>query len=173
MKHFHDDKIKKLTLTGLLTALVTVSTMAIRIPVATTGGYIHPGDALVLLSGFLLGPLYGAFAAGVGSALADLLAGYFIYVPVTFVIKGLTASVSALLFALFTQKRFFFRRGHLLISGLIAEGWMVFGYFLFESILYHPATAFAAAFPNILQGLVGVVMAAILYPVLSLYNHLG
>ena len=63
MAHIRDEKIKLLSLTGLLTALVTVSTMAIRIPIPATGGYIHPGDGLVLLSGLLLGPVYGTFAA--------------------------------------------------------------------------------------------------------------
>ena len=70
--------------------------MIIRIPTPGTGGYIHPGDALVILSGIILGPLYGFLAAGLGSCLSDFLGGYFFYVPATFLIKGLVALLTAL-----------------------------------------------------------------------------
>ena len=58
---------QKLVLTALFAALTCVATMIIRIPTPGTGGYIHPGDALVILSGIILGPLYG-FLAAISSA---------------------------------------------------------------------------------------------------------
>ena len=58
------NKILRLVFTGLLTALVCVATMVIKIPVPATGGYLNLGDAFVLISGWLLGPAYGFFAAG-------------------------------------------------------------------------------------------------------------
>ena len=45
---------KKLVLSALFMALTCVATMSIRIPTPGTGGYIHPGDAIVILSGALL-----------------------------------------------------------------------------------------------------------------------
>ena len=57
-------------------ALVCTATMVIRIPTPGTNGYIHPGDALVILSGIFLGPVQGLLAAGSGSALADFRGGY-------------------------------------------------------------------------------------------------
>ena len=81
------NKMMRMAQTGLLTALVCAATMVIRIP-TPNGGYVNIGDALVLLSGWMLGPVYGFFAAGVGSALADLLWGYGAYVPGTLIIKG-------------------------------------------------------------------------------------
>lgn len=39
-------------------------------------GYVNLGDCAVLISAWMLGPLYGGAAAGIGSALADLLSGY-------------------------------------------------------------------------------------------------
>ena len=90
--------VKKIVMTALLTALTCAATMSIRIPTPGTGGYIHPGDALVILSGIILGPAGGFLAGGAGSALSDLLGGYFIYVPITLVIKGLVALLSALAF---------------------------------------------------------------------------
>ena len=65
----------RVVLTALFAALVCVATMTIRIP-SPTGGYLNLGDGIVLLSAFLLGPVYGTLAAGVGSMLADLLSGY-------------------------------------------------------------------------------------------------
>ena len=81
--------LKKIVMAALFAALACAATMSIRIPTPGTGGYIHPGDAIVILSGVVLGPVWGLLAGGIGSALADLLGGYLTYVPITFVIKGL------------------------------------------------------------------------------------
>ena len=89
--------LKKIIMSALFAALACVATMSIRIPTPGTGGYIHPGDAVVILSGIVLGPLWGLLAGGIGSALADLLGGYFIYVPITFIIKGMVALTAGLI----------------------------------------------------------------------------
>ena len=86
-----ENKTKKIVMTALFAALACVATMSIRIPTPGTGGYIHPGDAIVILCGVFLDPVSAFLAAGIGSCMADLLGGYFIYVPITFVIKGLVA----------------------------------------------------------------------------------
>lgn len=93
-----NNNLKKLILAALFAALSCVATMSIRIPTPGTGGYIHPGDAIVILSGVILGPVWGFLAGGIGSALSDLIGGYFIYVPITFVIKGLVALAAGLLY---------------------------------------------------------------------------
>ena len=69
------DNLKKHITAALFAALTFAATMAVRIPTPGTSGYIHPGDALVILSGVILGPSSGFLAAGIGSALADLLGG--------------------------------------------------------------------------------------------------
>lgn len=63
-----------LVLTAALAAMACAATMVVRIP-TPTGGYVNLGDAVVLLGAYLLGPGWGAAAAGIGSALADLLGG--------------------------------------------------------------------------------------------------
>ena len=60
---YEETKTKKLILSALMAALTCVGTMIIKVPTPTMG-YIHPGDGFVLLSGLLLGPLWGALAAG-------------------------------------------------------------------------------------------------------------
>ena len=82
----NNTNLKQIVMTALFAALACVATMSIRIPTPGTGGYIHPGDAIVILSGVILGPVWGLLAAGIGSAMADLLGGYFIYVPITFAV---------------------------------------------------------------------------------------
>ena len=79
------NKVKLLVMTGLLAALGCVATMVLVVP-SPTGVYMNLGDTVVLLGAYLLGPVYGAIAGGIGPALADLFAGYGIYVPATLVI---------------------------------------------------------------------------------------
>ena len=43
--------LKKLVMAALFAALSCVATYIIKIPTPGTGGYIHPGDAIVILSG--------------------------------------------------------------------------------------------------------------------------
>ena len=76
-----------ISLLAILTALTTVTTIMFTIPFPSTQGYFNLGDAFVMLSGFLLGPVGGFIAGGVGSATADLIVAP-VYAPVTFVTKG-------------------------------------------------------------------------------------
>ena len=131
-------KTKKLIFAALFAALTCVATMIIKVPTPTMG-YIHPGDSIVLLSGFLLGPLYGGLAAGIGSMFSDLFGGYFSYAPATFVIKMLTAVFASLVYRAFTKKLSEVSGGKqaafTAISGVVGEAFMVFGYFVFEIFL--------------------------------------
>ena len=80
-----------------MASMVCVATMIIKIP-SPMKGYLNIGDCIVLLCGWLLAPGYGFVAAGLGSALADMLSGYVVYAPATFLIKG---SMALIVFACF------------------------------------------------------------------------
>ena len=82
-----------LALSGMMAALVFVATYFFKLPVSITQGYIHLGDGFILLGASLLG-WASVPAAAIGSALADLLGGYTLYILPTFVIKGLVAAVA-------------------------------------------------------------------------------
>ena len=151
-------------MTALFAALACVATMSNRIPTPGTSGYIHPGDAIVILSGIILGPVYGLLAGGIGSAMADLLGGYFVYVPITFVIKGLVALVSALIYQN-VGKNSKSRYVAVILGGVIDIIFVAGGYFVCEFFLYG-ASAAASIPANIIQGVGGLVLAAVLYPVL-------
>lgn len=149
---------------ALFAALACVATMSIRIPTPGTGGYIHPGDAIVILSGIVLGPVWGLLAGGIGSALADLLGGYFIYVPITFVIKGLIALTAGLIYQKIgkTKKS---RYTAVILGGIVDIIFVSGGYFLCEVMMY--GTAATASIPaNVIQGGSGLIISVMLYPVL-------
>lgn len=159
-------QLKQLILAALFAALTCAATLSIRIPTPGTSGYIHPGDALVILSGIFLGPFYGFLAAGIGSALADFLGGYFIYLPFTLLIKGFVALLTAFLAETF-RKRELPLYPAVLLGGLIDIALVVGGYFLLESLLYGPAAAALSAPANLLQGSGGLIISALLYPLLA------
>ena len=159
-----NNNLKKLILAALFAALSCVATMSIRIPTPGTSGYIHPGDAIVILSGVILGPVWGFLAGGIGSALSDLIGGYFIYVPITFVIKGLVALAAGLLYQKVGKNQK--SRYIAVILGGVADIILVAGgYFVCEFFIYGAGAA--ASIPaNIIQGVGGLIISAVLYPVL-------
>ena len=159
-----NNNLKKLILAALFAALSCVATMSIRIPTPGTGGYIHPGDAIVILSGVILGPVWGFLAGGIGSALSDLIGGYFIYVPITFMIKGLVALAAGLLYQTVGKNQK--SRYIAVILGGVADILLVAGgYFVCEFFIYGAGAA--ASIPaNIIQGVGGLVISCILYPIL-------
>lgn len=83
-----------LALVGVMAALVYVVTM-FRFPLL--GSKVHFANAMCLLAGLLLGGGYGGAAAGLGSALYDLLAGGYdpLQALITFVSKFAMAWVCA------------------------------------------------------------------------------
>ncbi len=151
-------RTKKLIQASLLAALCCVATMLIKIPLPY--GFLNAGDAVVLLCGWLLSPVYGFFAAAIGSGLADIFAGYAVYAPATFLIKGLVAYFAFVLCRVFSKKQtLVFAR---IESGLLAEAFMVLGYFLFESIVYGIPAASVGLGPNGVQGAAGVALGVCL-----------
>ena len=159
-----DLNFRKMIMAALFAALACVATMVIRIPTPATGGYIHPGDAICILSGVILGPAWGFLAAGIGSAMSDLVGGYFMYVPVTFVIKGLVGFSAGMIFRKLSGTK---RGTHaaLVLAGISDMILVAGGYFLFQLTIY--GTGAVVSIPgNLFQGISGLVIAYVLYPVL-------
>jgi uncharacterized membrane protein len=73
---------------GVFTAFVAAATMAFSAYVPATKGYFNVGEIMVYTTALLMGPIVGAFAGGVGAALADLGLGYAYFAPGTLVIKA-------------------------------------------------------------------------------------
>ncbi len=161
-------KIKNIVTSALLAALVCVATMIIRIP-TPLGGYLNLGDGIVLLCGWLLSPVYGLLAAGIGSALADILSGYVAYAPVTFVIKGCMALiVYGIAKGLHTRPL-----AAKAVGGITAEIVMVGGYLAFESAIYGFVPSLINVPTNALQGLAGLIVGLILVRIFEKHHIFG
>lgn len=155
------EKLKNLVLAALLAALACVATMMIAIPIPAVNGYLNLGDAVVLFGAFLLGPVWGMAAGGIGTAMADMLLGYAVYAPGTLVIKGAMAFVAAWLFRELRQRIGNAKAGA--VSGFVGECIMVLGYFLYESlVLGYGMAAIGSVAANALQGVVGLVIGTAL-----------
>ena len=161
MRKNSGDQTLKLAFGGMMAALVFVATYFFKLPVSITQGYIHLGDGFILLGASLLG-WASVPAAAIGSALADLLGGYTLYILPTFVIKGLVAALAV--YALRAGRPYWLT----VVLLAVAEGVMVAGYFVTEWLLlgYGLAAAAGAVAPNLVQGLSGVVLGAVLIPLL-------
>jgi uncharacterized membrane protein len=91
-------KTKSIAIMGMCTALVWLATVAFQLYIPETKGYFNIGESMVYTSALLFGPIIGAFAGGIGSALADVTTGYLIYAPGTLIIKGIEGFITGLLF---------------------------------------------------------------------------
>lgn len=150
---------KKLVISALFAALSLVATLFFAFPLPT--GYANLGDCFAFLAGFTLGGAWGAAAAGVGIALADLLGGYGVYAIATFIIKAFIALCGA--FAAKYAKEGKLRFVVIALLSLLGEAMMVLGYFFFESVFLGVGTAaIASVVGNLTQAAVGVITSTIL-----------
>ena len=156
------DKIIRLVTAALMAAMTCVVTILLMFKIPnTSNGYIHPGDAFVLLSGIILGPIYGALAAGIGSLFADLYLAAYLYAPATLVIKALAAFVGASVYRKF-------RTHSVILAGIFSSLLVTFGYFIYDLILSGTFGAALVSVPfNLLQNAMCIVIASILLPFLK------
>ena len=160
-------KTLKLVISALTASMACVATIVIKIPIPATGGYINLGDSIVLLAGVALGPVYGGLAAGLGSALADLLGGFVVFAPATFLIKALMAVVMGLIIQKYPKKQIL----RFVFAGIVSEIIMISGYFAFEATILGYGLVAAGAIPgNAIQGTAGIIIATMLMPIISKVN---
>lgn len=163
---------KKIAFSAIFAALCCVATF-IQVPLPF--GYFNLGDIFVFVSAWMLGPLFGALAAGIGSALTDLILGYSAYIPATFVIKALMAVCAYFIYELLkkvikSKKLDAVCRAS---SAVVGECIMVGGYFLYEAfVLGYGAGALASVGGNCLQGLAGIIGSTLLIAVLPKIDRL-
>ncbi len=147
---------RRLTTTSIGIALVVLFVYIVRIPVPATGGYWHTGAIAELFLAVAFGPWVGGISAGVGAAIADLIAGYGSFAPLTLIAHGATGALAGWLG---------WRRGW---SGMIS-GWIVGGlaqvavYFIGEATLYQFGVAGASVelIGNLVQvglGIFGILL---------------
>lgn len=140
--------VVNLALTGLMGALVYVATMffKVEIPVGADRTMIGFANVFCVLSGLILGPVYGGLAAGVGSFLFDLTGGWFSSAGVTLITKGLMAVICGLIAWSGKQEKASISRLIVAaVTGSLSYCIMYLGYSFFELIIAG-STAEVAAF---------------------------
>ncbi len=126
--------ILDICLTAIFAALIAIATMVLQIPLAY--GYLNCGDLFIFCACFVLRPRYAAAAAGIGSAIADLIA-FPLYAPVTLVVKAIMAFTAGLI--MYKRPKIQYNLLAFVTAGII----MLAGYFVFEGFYYGWAGAIA------------------------------
>ncbi len=158
---------RKLVLTSMFAALICTATMVIQVP-SPLGGYVNLGDCFILVGAWILGPVYGFAAGGIGSALADIVIGYPHYAPGTLIIKGLMAVAAALITRKLISGKSEHRTPAYAAGAIAAEIVMIVGYAAYDGFVF--GTGFMAALSgvgNLIQGAVGAVAGTSLIRALS------
>jgi len=146
-----------LSMIAIFGAFTCVVTMVIAFPIPATNGFINIGDAVVMITGLMFGPIIGGFAGGIGSCFADLFLGYVIYAPATLLIKGLEGFFVGLIANPKKNDKWNYRD----FIGVIVGGFiMIFGYFLYEVMIYGvPSALYEFILNSIIQFGLGSVIA--------------
>jgi len=154
-------------LLAIMTALATITTLVLTVPYPVTSGYFNLGDTIVMLGGFILGPIGGFIVGGFGSALADMIVAP-IYAPITLVVKGFEGMAVGY-FSSKTLKTI--RLSKWDITGvLVAAVIMLVGYLIGEFLLWGFEAAVAELVViNLGQVTAGAIVALLIGPTIRSY----
>ncbi len=157
-------RLQRLVFSAMFCAVVFTATW-ISVPAPGIGN-VNLGDAAILLASWMLGGPWAAIASGLGAALADLVSGYAVYAPATFVIKALMV-VAAVCIGRLGKKNQKAKALFRVFGAIAAELVMITGYFLYESLVIGIGWAAIASVPfNAAQGAIGIVLAMAAYALL-------
>ena len=178
---------KKIVLVALLAALTTAgSALRITLPINIAGTTsFHLGNILCALSGILLGPWLGGLAAGMGSAIYDMMNPLYISEAwITFLFKGAYAVAAGLIIRT-GSKEITYPRSILAtaVGAVTYAALYLLKSFYYNGILLHGLTAEAAAITvvaklpaTIFNAVVAILFAPILAKSISVAlkkNHLS
>ena len=151
-------KVKYLTITGLMAAMIALMTAYIcHIPFGANGGYIHFGDSLIYIAAAILPTPYALAAAAIGGGIADLLTAP-MWTPATIIIKMLITIP-------FTNKATKIITPRNVIATFIAYWISHTGYFFAEYILFG---SFSSAFFGSIGGVIQSGGSAVFFIIFGL-----
>ena len=137
-----------------MVALVTVATMLIQIPIPATQGFFNIGDAIIMVTALTFGPVVGFIAGGLGSSLADLLGGWYVWVIPTLLIKGAEGLLAGWIATRLRHRGLY----GVVLAWIMGSLAMVFGYFTVQVALYGFEAALVEMPFNVVQVIVGGVI---------------
>jgi uncharacterized membrane protein len=155
-------KATALAIDGLFIALTCVATafINVKLPVMANGGLIHLGNVPLFIAAILFGKRTGALAGAFGMGLFDLLTGWALWAPFTFVIVGLMGFTVGAVTEKQNHKTFKWN----LLAVVLACIIKIVGYYMAEGFIYGNWIAPAASIPgNIIQvGIAAIIVLPIL-----------
>lgn len=147
--------------TGIMIALVYLATYLIKVP--SLNGYTHLGDCMIFISVLVLGIRRGAFAGGVGAALADLLGGYIIWIIPTFFIKFFMGIIMGII----TEKMLSNIKYGWIFGSIMGGAFQIIAYTTVKIFLFGIGYALASVVSLTLQTISGVAIAILLVSILD------
>ena len=174
----HRSIVLKICMAAVMAALVAVgSYIQVQIPSILGTSRFHLGNVMCALCGLLLGPWWGALAAGLGSAIFDLFDPIRIAeAPITFVTKGVYGLVAgAVFFQVFKGRSSY-------VNEAVASGAAAVSYiavymvkcFLYNGLLVKglsPDAAWIATLGKLPSSLFNGIVAVIFAPILGVALH--
>ncbi|MFC7372600.1 ECF transporter S component [Fictibacillus iocasae] len=156
-----NSRTKALVINALFIALTLVATMFInfKLPTIGNGGLIHLGNVPLFIAAFVFGRRTGAIAGAFGMGLFDLISGWNMWAPFTFVIVGAMGYVAGLISEKVPGKKAFVY----IIAVIAAMLIKIVGYYFTEVVLYgNWIQPFGSVPGNIVQvALAGIIVVPI------------
>ena len=156
--------VQFLTVTAIFVALTYIFTafINVRLPIAANGGLIHLGNVPLFIGAIIFGKKTGAIAGGVGMGLFDLLSGWTLWAPFTFVIVALMGFTVGKLTE--DEKHQNFKWYVIAIAAACVI--KVVGYYIAEVVIYGNPLAPVASIPgNLVQiGVAAVITLVVIAP---------
>lgn len=149
-----------LILSSMAIALVFVATLLlnIRLPIAANGGLVHLGTAMLFIIAILFGPKKGAIAGAIGMGLFDLVSGWTLWAPMTFLARGLQGYLVGKI--AWSNGRSGNSVGFNILAAIVSIPFMVAIYYIGEAIIFSSWIIPAASIPgNLVQNAVGLIIA--------------
>ena len=152
-------KTKDLAIYGLMSAVVLLATYFIKIP--TPNGYAHLGDAVIMAVAVSYSRRAGMIAGELGTGLADVFGGYFVWAPFSLVIHGAQGYIVGVIAS--RQSKLWLKLFAMTVGSVL----MIALYQIVTLEMYGIA-GFVAALPgNIVQGIVGIIGGMLLTPAIQ------
>lgn len=157
---YSSTRTRQLVITAMSIALVLVATLFINIklPIASSGGLVHMGTAMLFLIAILFGPRTALIAGAIGMGLFDLISGWTLWAPFTIVARGLQGYIVGRI--AWSSRYKGDNPGLNIFAMIVSAPVMLAVYYVCEGILYSNWVAPVASIPgNITQNVVGILVA--------------
>ncbi|KTR60976.1 membrane protein [Exiguobacterium indicum] len=157
---YSSTRTRQLVITAMSIALVLVATLFINIklPIASSGGLVHMGTAMLFLIAILFGPRTSLIAGAIGMGLFDLISGWTLWAPFTIVARGLQGYIVGRI--AWSSRYKGDNPGLNIFAMIVSAPVMLAVYYVCEGILYSNWVAPVASIPgNITQNVVGILVA--------------